>query len=385
MTSHQPRRSESVVSFAEARDLVSKHRSPLLVLSRSKLAQSYRTIRDHLPGVGIYYAAKANAHALVLETLQSLGASIDVCSIKEMQGAFDAGFIPSQMIHTHPCKTESNLSTCYENGVRWFVFDNEFELDKFVTFAPESNLLLRVSMTSRSSALNLSSKFGASPNQSLAMLSAARRKGLRPHGLSFHIGSQCLDPSDFGHALRSMRGLINEAIAAGIPLEVLDIGGGFPAPYRDQELMPMADYLDIVHACLTETFGDLPIRLIAEPGRAVCAESITLISSIVGKSFREGTRWYFLDDGLYGAFSGKRPGHTDYQLLVERQGQLDQERFDCVIAGPTCDSGDVLYRDFPLPEMEIGELVLAPTMGAYSLASACEFNGMAIPQMIAID
>jgi ornithine decarboxylase len=377
------RRAEPVLSFDQAKKLVAQHGTPLLAVSRQKLAESYQTVRNHLPGVELFYAAKANAHRLVLQTLQAQGASIDICSVGELEAAVAAGFTTDRMIHTHPCKSDSNLLECYERGIRWFVYDDEYELDKVARLALDVNMVLRVAMSAPSCALNLSSKFGAAASEAIRLLLAARRRGLRPSGISFHVGSQCLDPHDFHPAIASIRELYDEAMDIGMDIQLIDIGGGFPAPYRGQSLMPLASYCDIVNDALRSHFEGLPARIIAEPGRALCAEGLTLVTRVIGKSVREGTIWYYLDDGLYGSFSAKRPGHTDFDLIVENHASTPLYR--CVVAGPTCDSGDVLYRDYLLPELEIGAIVMVPSMGAYTSASACGFNGLPLACSIAVD
>lgn len=377
------RRSEAVLSFDQAEEFASRHGTPLLVVCRAEIRHRYQTMREHLPAVELFYAAKANPDPLILETLQGLGSAIDICSTRELDAALAAGFTTDRMIHTHPCKTDTNLRECYARGVRRFVYDNEYELDKFVRLAPDIDLMLRVAVSASSCALNLSSKFGASCDEAIGLLVAARRRGLRTVGISIHVGSQCVDPEDYHLAFAKVRELYDEAVDLGFDLQWIDIGGGFPAPYRGQMLMPLADYCDVVQAGLQKHLSDLPVRLIAEPGRILCAESVTLITSVIGKSQRQGITWYFLDDGIYGSFSGKRAGHTDFQLIADNPlGLPDQP---CVIAGPTCDSGDVLYRDHPLPELQVGDRLLVPSMGAYTSASACCFNGLPLPRAVALE
>src|SRR5262249_27018431 len=153
--------------------------------------------------------------------------------------------------------------------------------------------------------------------------------------------SQCLAPDDFTTALGQARRIWDEAADAGIPLEVLDVGGGFPAPYRETILTTEA-YCRALAEALDTTFGDLPIRIIAEPGRCLCAEAVTLVTSVIGKSVRGGRPWYLIDEGLYGSFSGKLYDHADFPLIPEGDGDRPVE--PCVVAGPTCDSFDVVSR-----------------------------------------
>jgi ornithine decarboxylase len=374
--------STPVLSFDQARELSRQYGTPTLVVSRSTLARTYQTMKSELPNVEMFYAAKANSDVSILRTLFLEGSSVDVCSYRELQSALLAGFKPDQMIHTHPCKTVQNLMDCYNEGVRWFTVDCSGEIDKLVRHTPDVNVILRLAAASSSSLINLSAKFGCDPADAATLAAEAGRKGLSVRCMSFHVGSQCLNPEDFRTMLVRARQAWDECVAAGAPLEVLDIGGGFPAPYRTS-VMPLSDYCRHLSVALDATFGDLPIRIIAEPGRGMCAEAVTLITKVVGKSVRGGLPWYFLDEGIYGSFSGKLFDYSDFELVAE--AAEIRPRSACVVAGPTCDSHDVVSTDQELPELEVGELILVPTMGAYTSASASGFNGLDIARIVEID
>ncbi|MBX3423351.1 MAG: type III PLP-dependent enzyme [Pirellulaceae bacterium] len=375
------RTAQPVLSFDHARELAAIHGSPLLVVSKSKLIETYWTMKQALPGVDLYYAAKANPEYHVLSTLCSENGFVDVCSAGEMRQALEAGFTPDRMLHTHPCKTECNLRECYAAGIRWFVFDNSLEAAKIATLTPDVNLLLRLAVSASSSRINLSAKFGCAIENAVRLLLDARSLGLNVRGFSFHVGSQCLEPEDYNSVLRQVRQLWDQAIDLGFPLEVLDIGGGFPAPYRSGA-PSLSAFCEVVSQGLREHFGDVPARWIAEPGRGLVAECTTLITRVLGKDVRWDMPWYIVDDGLYGSFSGKVFDHADFPLMFEGQ---NRDLSPCVVAGPTCDSSDIVTRDQLLPDLEVGELLLVPTMGAYAAASACPFNGLPVARCVAID
>lgn len=382
-TSAPERVATPVVGFEQARNLAANHSTPLLCYSRSVVRRTYELLRSGLPGVEFYYAAKSNPNSTILRTLFELGCSVDVCSVGEMQAAFDAGFVPEQMLHTHPCKTEANLMTCYRAGLRWFVYDNINELRKVHSLTPDVLLLLRVAMTSSSSLINLSAKFGCAPSEAVDLLKEARRLGMKVNGIAFHVGSQTLNPEDYDAALRKVRAIWDEAAAEGIELEVLDIGGGMPAPYREA-VLSLEAYCEMVQQSLATHFGDLPIRIIAEPGRVISAESATLVTSVIGKSVRpNGMTQYVIDDGLYGSFSGKVYDHVDFTIMAEDAGE--RPNYPCIVAGPTCDSTDVVTRDQELPDLDIGDLLLVPTMGAYTNASASTFNGLDLAKAVEVE
>lgn len=371
-----------VVSFDKARDLAAEFGTPTLAVSKNRLQSTYREMKFALPNVELFYAAKANSDVAILRTLFLEGASVDVCSYREMQSALLAGFQPDQMIHTHPCKTAENIQSCYDEGLRWFTFDCEAEIEKLRRHAPQTKTLLRLRADSQSSLINLSAKFGCAISDAPELARKAIAKGLDVRALSFHVGSQCVNPEDFRTMLTRTREVWDECVAAGCQLEMLDVGGGFPAPYRTS-VMPLGDYCRHLARALDATFGDFDIRLIAEPGRGLCAEAVTLLARVIGKSIRSGVPWYIIDDGVYGSFSGKLFDHADFPIVAEATDI--RPRSPCVVAGPTCDSHDVVSVDQELPDLEIGELLLVPTMGAYTSASASGFNGLDLARLIEVD
>ncbi len=371
-----------VIDFDQARAIAEEHGTPTLVISRSVVRRNYEAMKSAMPNVELFYAAKSNPAHPLLRTLCESGSSCDVCSWGEMKAALDAGFTGENMIHTHPCKTESNITQCWDAGMRWFVIDCVPELDKMARWAPDANLILRLAATSQSSLINLSAKFGCDPDDAMRILREARRRGLNVKGISFHVGSQCLNPADYERMLYKTREVWDEATAEGFELEMLDVGGGFPAPYR-RPVMSLEAFCHQLDNALTKTFGDLNVRIIAEPGRGISAETMTLVTKVLGKNKRGGKMWYFIDDGVYGSFSGKLFDHADFELVTENA--IGRQHFPCVVAGPTCDSHDIVSEDQELPDLEIGELLLVPTMGSYTNASASPFNGLDVAKIIEVE
>lgn len=378
------RKASPVLGWKLARSLAAQYGTPLQVVSRKVVARNYRAFESRLPGVTVCYAAKANRCPEVLGQLRQLGSSLDVCTPAEIRAGLSAGFGPDRMLHTHPCKTERNLFESYSAGVRWFVYDGAPELDKLARTAPDAQLLLRVAERSDAE-LDLSKKFGCAPAHVLPLLAAAKSRRLAVRGLSFHLGSQCLDPDDFKPVLASVRGLLDAARKAGHPLDTIDIGGGPPSPYADPPEIPtLEDYLGTVHGHLTASFGGTGVRVLAEPGRCVVGDAVTAVVRVLGKAIRGDKLWYYLDDGIYGTFSGLNGGKCPYPILAENQGS--RRSVPCVLAGPTCDSVDVVAEGRPMPiDLEPGELLLVPCVGAYSHACATTFNGIDVPRVAAID
>lgn len=377
-----------VIGWDAARTLAERHGTPLHVVAPRVLADNVRAFTEELPGVRVHYAAKANCCPAVLACLRAAGVSLDVCTPAEVRAGLAAGFSRGQMIHTHPLKTDRNLAESYALGVRTFVYDAADELPKLSRLAPAADLLLRVAAHG-GAALDLSKKFGCPPAAVAELLAAARHFGLRVRGLSFHLGSQCLDPDAFGRVLADVRRLYDADDAgrpgSAPPLDVLDIGGGPPAPYREPAAIPsLAAYLATVKTHLDAQFGDRPVTVLAEPGRCLVAEAVTAVVRVVGRSVRGGVPWVFIDDGIYGTFSDRDADRCPYPVLAERADT--RPAAPCVLAGQTCDSLDLVWEDRPLPtDLAVGELLLVPSVGAYSHVSATAFNGFPPPAVVVAD
>ncbi|MDH5785500.1 MAG: type III PLP-dependent enzyme [Chromatiales bacterium] len=351
------------------RRLVAIHGSPLLILDCDAVRRQYRALQDALPGVDLHYALKPLPHPAVVTTLMAEGAWFDLATTGEIEMVSGLGVDPARTIHTHPIKRDSDIRDALAYGTTTFVVDNIDELHKFVPYAQNAELLLRLSFRSPDAKVDLSKKFGCTPEAAPALLKQAAALGIRIKGLSFHVGSQAASPAKHVEAVRACARIITETANAGLPdLDVLDIGGGFPVDYQE-EAMP----IELFCQPIREALAVLPqgVRVIAEPGRFIAAPAITAVSSVMGKALRDGRWWYYLDDGIYGSYSGILFDHTHYPVdSLEFFG----ERSPSVLAGPTCDSIDVIDDNIMLPALECGDLVVGRMMGAYTSASATEFN-----------
>lgn len=359
----------TMLTEAEIRRLAARFGSPLLVVDCEQVRRQYRALRDALPGVDLHYALKPLPHASVVATLRDEGAFFDLATTGEVELVKAQGIAPERCIHTHPIKRDSDIRDALRFGVTTFVVDNPDEIRKFVRYRKRAELLLRVCFRSPTAVCDLSKKFGCEPGAVLGLIETARRLGVRVRGLSFHVGSQATDPAKYVEAIQACTNLIAEALLAGLPsLEVLDIGGGFPVHYTDA-VMPIGEFCAPIRAALAK----LPkhVRVIAEPGRFIAAPAAIAVSTVMGKAKRDGRWWYYLDDGLYGSYSGQLFDHAKYPVTALRDGA---ELFDSVLAGPTCDSIDVIDDNIALPELEVGDLVVGRMMGAYTWASATDFN-----------
>jgi len=370
---------EPNLSFDRAMVLAGTVPTPFLVLAPSCIQKSIRTLRTCLPGVELYYAMKSNPDPELLGLLKGLVDGIDVASYPEVALAAAAGVTPERLFHSHPVKKDTDLVACVRHGVNWFTFDNPDEIPKLRLHAPEASVLLRVAIKNDSCVVDLGAKYGAHQDEALALILQARAAGVNVRGIAFHVGSQSSDPATYIAALKVVRGLFDQSQKAGIRLDTLDIGGGFPVVYRT-EMPKLEDFCRVVSRGLSQMFP-AGVRIIAEPGRCISGDSMTLVVSVIGRSIRNGIPWYFIDDGLYGAFSGKLFDHCDYELIPQRSGPVRE----CVVAGPTCDSIDIVSRDQMLPDLQVGDLLIVPSMGAYTRASATSFNGFQPPVTVVDD
>ena len=353
------------------RELVHKYGSPLLILDCEQLRNQYQRLQKALPEVSLYYAVKSLPSPVAIEELFQLGSGFDLASSGEIALIQRLGIPSQRTIQTHPVKTDRDIRCALRYGCTTFVVDNPLELQKFVRYRHRVGLLIRVGFRNTEAQVDLASKFGCAPYQVPWLIEQARGLGVHIRGLSFHVGSQSLSPDAHVRAISESASLFTDCTDLGIaPMSLLDIGGGFPVGYSKPSI-------SIEDFCLplVEALGRLPksIHVIAEPGRYISAPSMTLICSVIGKSKRSDQMWYYLDDGLYGSFSGQVYDHASYPLTVFAN-VITHERG--VLAGPTCDSIDVIAENIGLPDMGLGDLVLAHQIGAYSTASATDFNAI---------
>jgi ornithine decarboxylase len=363
---------------AALEDLVARFGSPLLLIDCARIGAQYQALAAALPGVALCYALKPLPEAAVVTTLRDLGAGFDLASGGEIELVRRLGVDPARCIHTHPIKRDSDIRDGLRFGVRTFVADNPDELGKFVRHRKRAQLLLRVALRSGAAVCDLSRKFGCEPEAVPELLTLAQRLGVRVAGLSFHVGSQALSSAGHVAAIDASGALIDAARRAGSPLDTLDIGGGFPARYL-QPVPSIEDYCAPVRAALARLPGG--ISVLAEPGRYLVAEAGTCVSTVIGRARRDRRWWYYLDDGLYGCYSGQLYDHMSYPVAALKDGPVELS----VLAGPTCDSIDVIREDVPLPELEIGDLIVGRVMGAYTHASATDFNFLPRARVLAIN
>jgi ornithine decarboxylase len=367
-------RSKSDLSGVEnlIRAMLKRHRTPFMLIRRSALERQFERFRKCLPEVAPYYAIKANPHPGIIKTFVKLGTGFDVASAVEMKQVLALGGSRNKIIFANTVKSSEDIVAARRRRVRLMTFDNEPELYKIAKHYPGAHVLLRIKVGNEGSVVNLSLKFGADPEDAYLMLRKARALGLTPTGLSFHVGSQSKNVENYLQALEISAHIFNEAKEHDTPLKMMDIGGGFPIQHFDNEIGVNFERMAQEIRKQIRLLFDKKVQFIAEPGRFLAGPAGILVTQVTGRAFRNNKNYYYLNDGIYGDFSGMVFDHCKYEFKTLRRGQT----FLSALAGPTCDSFDTLSLDVEIPELYVGDVVYVKNIGAYSSASAvANFNG----------
>jgi ornithine decarboxylase len=369
-----------MISRKQLQKLAARHGTPLFVVDHDEIRRNYATFKKYLPRVQAYYAVKAEPLPEIVETLYKVGASFDVASmpefrivhenIKRLPAQRRQDWIWDKIIYANPIKANETLRQLdpYKPLV---TYDNIEEILKIKRYAPHAGLALRLKVANTGAMVELSSKFGAAPGEAVDLILAADDAGLVVEGLSFHVGSQTTNFENFVQAINLAADIFKEARDRGYKkMNLLDIGGGFPAPY-DETVKPFRELAKKINAELDRLFPQ-DIEILAEPGRFMIATAATSVVTILGKAVRDGKVCYYVDDGVYHTYSGIIFDHCHYHMKSFRKGQSQI----CGVFGPTCDALDVISMAENLPgDLELGELLYSENIGAYSHASSTSFNG----------
>ena len=368
--------------------LAKKHGTPLVVIDHDALRRNYAEFKKHLPKVQCYFAVKANAEPAIIRTLYRAGASFDVASLPEFMLVYEnirrlspkaqQDFIWDKIIYANPTKPKETL-LALDRYKPLVTFDNLNELKKIRQYAPHAGVVLRLQVDNTGSQCELSSKFGCATGEAVDLIAAAFGMGLVVDGLSFHVGSQCTNFQNFVQALNAAAAVMRESRSRGHELKILDIGGGFPAPYN-KHVRPFRELARVINAEIDRLFAP-DIQILAEPGRFLVATAARAVARIIGKAVRDGKPCYYIDDSVYHTFSGIIFDHCQYPLKAFKQGKTEV----CAVFGQTCDGLDTLSQSEQLPDLEIEDLVYAENIGAYSNASATWFNGFPPAKVVHIN
>jgi ornithine decarboxylase len=371
-TPEAPVLTEKLESF-----LRSNPETPILAVDLDVIAAKYCELRSCFPTASIYYAVKANPAPEVIALLTALGSSFDVASRPELDMCLALGIPPARLSYGNTIKKSADIAYAFGCGVRRFAFDSEAELRKLAACAPSAEVMCRLQTTGENAGWPLSKKFGCDQEMAVALLLLARDLGLCPIALSFHVGSQQIDPSQWKKPLHEVARLFRRLAQEGLVLETVNIGGGLPVPY-ERSVPPVCQFAHAIGESLDEAFGYDPPELMLEPGRSLVAEAGVIRTEVVlisQKSCSDSMRWVYLDVGKFSGLAETLNESIKYQLRTSRPGVPGP----VVIAGPTCDSADILYEKsgYQLPlDLQCGDHLEILNTGAYtSTYASVSFNG----------
>jgi ornithine decarboxylase len=351
---------------------------PCLVVDLEVIRENYLAFAKALPDTKVFYAVKANPAPEVLSLLVSLGSSFDAASVAEVEMVLAAGAKTDRISFGNTIKKERDIARAFALGVRLFAVDCVAEVEKVARAAPEARVFCRILCDCVGAEWPLSRKFGCEPAMAADVLEHAQRLGLEACGVSFHVGSQQPNPQAWDRALASAAAVFRECGERGITLTMVNLGGGFPTRYV-KNVPTVKTYGTAIFRALRRHFGNRIPETIIEPGRGMVGNAGIIETEVVlvsKKSENDDVRWVYLDIGKFGGLAETMDESIRYPIRTPRDGD---EVAPCVLAGPTCDSADVMYEKQPyaLPiSLEIGDKLLIEGAGAYTATySAVAFNG----------
>lgn len=364
---------ERIKSFAD------QHETPFLVVDKGIVSRHYDDLQASMPFSKIFYAVKANPAPEILGMLAEKGSNFDIASIYELDRVLSLGVTPDRLSYGNTIKKSKDIRYFYDKGVRMFATDSEVDLRNIAKAAPGAKIYVRILTEGTLTAdWPLSRKFGCQSDMAMDLLILARDLGLEPYGISFHVGSQQRDIGAWDAAIAKVK-VIFERLKDedGIELKMINMGGGFPANYTTKT-NDLDTYAREITRYLKEDFGDELPEIILEPGRSLVADAGVLVSEVVLISRKSRTglnRWVYIDVGMFSGLIETLNEAIKFPIWTDKKGELE----DVVIAGPTCDSADILYEDYKyaLPlNLAIGDRLYWFSTGAYTTSySAIEFNG----------
>ena len=357
--------------------LTQSYVDPMLVISEAKLRDNARRFMSALPRVRPHFAVKANPDPRILAVFKEEGACFEVASIAELDAMRDLGVDMETVFYSNPIKSPASVKHAVSLGVQWYVVDSPEEVVKIGKIKQDAKLYLRIDVSNEGSVWPLSGKFGASKSGAYAVIDKAAELGMAITGITFHVGSQCVNPDNWIEGIRSAKAAFSALEAKGWTPELLNIGGGYPVEFSESD-----PSIEDIGRLISKELDSIPssIQIMGEPGRFLVGSAGCLLTQVIGVASRDEKRWLYLDTGFYGGLmevADKFP----CTIVSQRTG----EAATWALAGPTCDSIDVL-GDHSLPSnIQVEDVLFMPNSGAYSTTCACDFNGFPVAEIVMVD
>ena len=352
-------------------------KSPYLLIDKDVIREKAAIIGKHIRNAKVFYAIKANPDPQILALLNDMGVGFEIASEGELEMLAPLGVDPEQIITSNTMKSPRFLECAAQYGVRYFAFDSHDEIEKLARYAPGSSVYVRLSVPNEGSEWPLSKKFGVDMNEAAELLVRARDKGLLPVGITFHVGSQCTNVYNWDTATELARELWDDAEKNGIKLDLLNIGGGYPVRYT-REVADIETIDKRIDDLLRKKFPE-NIRVFIEPGRAMVGDAGIFVATVIGRAKRADENWLYIDVGVFSGLM-ESVGGIKYTYITGNGSSKKK----WILAGPSCDSFDVIEHDVELSEPAVGDRFLILASGAYTTSYASTFNGFSVPKTILI-
>lgn len=363
-----------------ASEYVEKYSGPVLFIDPQVAYDKVKQFRVAMPRVEVNYAIKSNPYVDVLRAVAEAGGSFDVASLQEAELALDLADA-STIVYSNPVRPAHYLSKCSAQGIKWFVVDNIHELMKVVNHVEDPQIYIRLDIPNDKAAYSLAGKFGVELAEATRIVDYCAEHRINLRGCSFHAGSQMTDKHGWLNGIRAAKKLFHYMEYKGLRADFLNLGGGFPAAYHSEHNTTINQIGQVIN----EEINDLPdyFRIIAEPGRYICAEAGHLLAQVISTTVRNNQMWAYLDTGV---FHGTFEPHCSDAFLYHTETVSNKPRVKFTVAGPTCDSMDIVSKNMYLPHnLEDGDFVVFRNAGAYSITYATNFNGFPMPKVVAFN
>jgi len=353
--------------------------TPFLLMRESIINTRIKEFEDYQSEqCEVYYAVKANSDIGVLSLIARSGLGFEIASEGELELLLNLGVSSQRIITSNPIKSSQFIEKLLQVGISRFVVDSYDELEKICSQKPDAEIVLRIIVDNSQSTWPLDEKYGVEVTEANIFLQKAKSLGLNPIGLTFHVGSQCVSDAAWKSALFAASNVWDQAASEGILLNYLNMGGGFPASHGD--VIPnIKETFRSILSCLSDKFPS-DIQIAVEPGRGLVADAGVLVASVIGKATRRDGEWVYLDVGVWNGLT-ESIGGIEYSFFT---GNSDVSGKNITIAGPSCDSFDVVSKSVILNTPMTGDRIMIFPAGAYTSTYASNFNGMKIPEVIVV-